>query len=266
MDSLEKKIRNATADRHSGMAGNVAPAMLAVTVVFLVAVLSIPVSEPQKLVWLAAYPILGAELTGVGFLRIFVKSLWIIPVVALVGMFNPILDTQTAFTVFGVGVSRGWVSFISIILRGLLSLQGVLLMVENTGFIDMFNAMRRLGCPQVLTTQMLLTYRYISVIMEEAIVMKRARAARGYGRKSYPPEMWARFVGQLLIVSVERAGNIHRAMKARGFNGTLPLGTPMRFTAANWRWLLGWSAFIAALRFIDFSSFFSHHFLQTTFS
>ncbi|MBD5329424.1 MAG: cobalt ECF transporter T component CbiQ [Bacteroides sp.] len=233
--------------------GDSYPEMLVITLIYLVAVLSVPIYAPQKLIWLAAYPILASEMTGIGYGRILLKSLWILPFLIVIGIFNPIFDTGKAFTIGGVEINRGWVSFASIILRGILSLQAVILMVERIGFLDIFNTMRRLGFPTVLCTQMLLTYRYLSVITEEALIMKRAREARGYGRRSYPFSMWGRFVGQLLIRSVRRASYIHRAMKARGFSGTLPLGGDSGWSSKSRISLICWIVVIATLRFIDFS-------------
>ena len=50
-----------------------APAMLVVTLIFLIAVLSIPVNQPQKLIWLAVYPIVASEMSGIGYGNIFFK-------------------------------------------------------------------------------------------------------------------------------------------------------------------------------------------------
>ncbi|MDE5976111.1 MAG: energy-coupling factor transporter transmembrane protein EcfT, partial [Muribaculaceae bacterium] len=231
-----------------------APSMLAVTIIFLVAVLSVPVEAPQKLIWLSAYPIAASEITGIGFRKIFIRSLWITPFLAMIGMFNPILDTQTAFSIGNVAISTGWVSFVSILLRGLLSLQAVLILISNIGFLNLFNALRRIGLPKVLTTQLLLTYRYLSVIIEEAIIMKRARKARGFGKKSYPLKDWGIFVGQLLIISSRKATEIHNAMLARGFSGTMPLGKALPMNSKGWFWIGIWTLIIILLRFVDFST------------
>ena len=86
-----------------------APAMLVVTLIFLIAVLSIPVNQPQKLIWLAVYPIVASEMSGIGYGNIFLKSLWILPLAILIGIFNPIIAPSKAFTVSGIPTSRGWV-------------------------------------------------------------------------------------------------------------------------------------------------------------
>lgn len=229
------------------------PAAIIVTLVYLVCVLSVPLYQPHRLVWLAAYPVVAAEINGIGYGRIFVKSLWILPLAVMIGIFNPFIDTAPAFFIGSTPVSRGWLSFSSIIIRGLLSFQAVLILVASTGFIDIINSLRKIGCPAVLTTQLLLTYRYISVIISEAMLMRQAREARGYGRKSYPLKMWGRFIGQLLIRSSRRATWIHRAMSARGFDGSVPTGSALGWSRRSVIWLCVWCVAIVCLRVIDFS-------------
>ena len=256
MSSKLEKVYLTLLDTERGGKGLKAyPSLLFVTLIYLIAVLSVPIFEPHKLVWLAAYPIILAEMTGIGYGRIFIKSLWILPLLILIALFNPIYDTEKInFASFVI--NRGWISFFSILLRGVLSLQSVLILVFSIGFIDIFNLMRRIGFPTVLCTQMLLSYRYLLVIVDEAIVMVRARESRGFGRKSYPLSLWGQFVGQLLIRSWKRAIRIHRAMKARGFIGVLPLGKVYKWTFQSWAFLIIWILIIACLRFIDFSHYF----------
>lgn len=228
--------------------------MLVVTLVYLVAVLSVPLYAPQQIIWLGIYPVVQSEMSGIGYRRVFVKSLWVLPLIAVIGMFNPILDTETAFRVGNVAVSRGWVSFLSIVLRGLFAVQAVLLLTFSVGFYDMCSSLRRVGCPRVLVTQLQFTYRYMMVVIEEAIGMDRARKARGFGRNSYPLRMWGRMVGQLLVRSYERASRIHRAMLARGFDGTMPVSCEAAGgKGVSWVFMTVWIALIVALRVFDVS-------------
>lgn len=192
-------------------------------------------------------------MSGIGFARVFGKSLWVLPLILLIGIFNPFIDTQTAFTIGGVAVSRGWVSFFSIMLRGLLAVQAVVILTMTAGFYDMCHAMRRFGCPKVLVTQLQFTYRYMVVVVEEAVGMDRARKARGFGRNSYPLRMWGRMVGQLLVRSYERATRIYRAMLSRGFDGTMPLSRPQHMSGLSWVFMLIWVAVMLALRLINIS-------------
>lgn len=239
------------------LAGNISSAAwLAVTVIYLVAVLSIPLSAPERLVWFAVYPVVQSEVSGIGFARVFMKSLWVLPLVVMVGIFNPFIDRETAFTIGGVIVSKGWVSFFSIALRGILAVQALVLLTLSAGFYDVCDSLRRMGCPRILVTQMQFTYRYMMVIIEEAVWMDRARKSRGFGRGSYPLRMWGRMVGQLLVRSYDRASRINRAMLARGFDGSVPVTGRRVMDARSWLFIAVWTSVVVVLRFVNLSALF----------
>ena len=228
-------------------------ANMAVTLVYLCLLLSVPLQDVQRLVWFAAYPIVWSSVVGTGYGRVLRRSLYVLPLLAFVGMFNPMVDTAPAFRVGAVSVSRGWVSFVSILLRGMLSVQAVLVLMDTCGFADICRRLRALGVPAFLTTQLLLVYRYMGLLLEEVQTMSRARAARGYGRRSYPLSLWGAMAGQLFLRSVDRAERIHRAMLARGFDGGMPRYTPADRHGSHGRgavvWALAWTLLLVWLRF-----------------
>ncbi|MDE5902879.1 MAG: energy-coupling factor transporter transmembrane protein EcfT [Muribaculaceae bacterium] len=195
---------------------------IAVSVVYLAAMLSVPMGRFSMLIWFALYPIIAAAIAGIGFGRILVKSLYIVPLVALIGIFNPIYDKEAAFCIGKVTVSRGWLSFASIILRGMMAMQCILILIEEYGFTGICHALRRMGIPAFLTDQLQFVYRYMSVLLLEALSMRRAAEARGYGRRNYPVKLWGTMTGQLFLRTIDRSERINRAMQARGFEGTLP--------------------------------------------
>lgn len=225
---------------------------------FLIAVLMVPVSAPGKLLWFFIYPIFMATAADLSFGKVFLKSLWILPFAAVIGIFNPILETAPAFTLSGVTVTQGWLSFAGILLRGLLSMQAVIVLVEAVGFYPLTTALGKIGFPDFLTTQLLMVYRYLSVLLQEALTMNRAIAARGYGRESFPLKMWATVIGQLLLRTVDRAERIHRAMLARGYNGTMPeLGKAMKWKTSDSVTFCSIAALIAILYFFNPQQFFA---------
>lgn len=224
--ALAAMERGAGADCPSYAAGT--RANMLVTLVYLALLLSVPLQDVGRLVWFAVYPIVAASVAGRGYGHVLRQSLYVLPLIAFVGVFNPIVDTEPAFEAWGVTVSRGWVSFVSILVRGVLSVQAVLVLTELCGFADVCRELRALGVPSFLTTQLLLVYRYMSVLLEELQTMARARAARGYGKRSFALKLWGAMAGQLFLRSVDRAERIHRAMLARGFDGAMP-----RYTAAD---------------------------------
>lgn len=228
-------------------------ALLCVTVLFLVAMLSVPVTNPGMIIWFAVYPVISAPLAHIAYERLFMKSVYILPMLLLIGVFNIFYDHQTVFHIWGVSISVGWLEFFSVMVRGLLSVQALLLLIYICGFNEMCRSMRAVGVPGMITTQLELVYRYLIVLLEEAQTMSQARACRGYGRKSYGMSMWGAFVGQLLIRSIERSRRIHMAMLSRGFSGAMPMSGASRWTTPDTVYCIVWINVFAVLRFVDLS-------------
>lgn len=236
-------------------------ALLLVAVGYVVTMLSVPVLNLGMLIWFAAYPVVMAPLSHITYSRVFRKSLVPLPFILLIGVMNPLFDQRVAMTVCGVDVSAGWISFVSIIIRGLLSVQAALLLVYVCGFDGVCRAMGRLGLPSVMVTQLMMVSRYMRTLGEEAITMHRARQARGYGRKNYPVREWGPFIGQLLLRTVERGERVNMAMVARGFDGTFPQSFIRGNSSMSWEtnstvFLLIWGGVIFCLRYFDLSAIF----------
>ncbi len=253
---LEKAItilnaRQVKPDSASHIGDIDARALLIVTIVYLMAMLSVPLQRTDTIIWFAVYPIISAPLAHIPYERLFRNSLYVVPLLFFIGIFNPFYDRQPAFTVFGLTISAGWISFISILIRGLLATQALLLLIRVAGFNEMCEGLRRLGCPGVIVTQLLMVYRYLSVLLQEALTMQRARMARSYGKSSFRASMWGPFVGQLLLRTIERSRRINMAMKARGFYGSLSTSPPSRWDTAATVYCLVWIPIFFILRFLD---------------
>lgn len=224
-----------------------------VCLVYLVVMLSVPVRSLQTLLFFAIYPIVASAMAGIGYWTVFSRSLIVLPFVLLIGIFNPLYHTDTGIAFGSVTVSEGWLEFVSILLRAMLSVQAVLILIADCGFTGICRSLGRLGTPAFLTTQLLMVYRYLCVLLQEAQNMRRARDARGYGRRDMSLKMWGEFTGQLFIRAVDRSQRIHRAMLARGFDGTMPTlaETDSRWTAADTAWLAGWTAAFLIFRLVN---------------
>lgn len=197
-----------------------------VTLLYLGGMLSVPLTAVGWLLPFAVCPLAVCLSGGMGYGRLWIRSLWVLPILLPLALFNPLYDHRPLWQAGGIVVTAGWAGVCAILLRGLLSMQALLLLVRTTGVYPLCTALRRMGVPSLLTTQLLFVYRYQVLLLQETLNMSRARAARGYGRRTYPLRMWSVFIGQLLLRSVERAGRIHRAMAARGFTGTFPSLSP----------------------------------------
>lgn len=229
-----------------------------VSVLYLALMLSVPLGRLSLLIWMALYPIIASAWLGMKFSKIFKASLIVLPLVIVIGIFNPLYERTYVFSIFGVAVSEGWISFISVILRGLLAMQCMLILIESNGFLGLCRGLSKLGIPRFLTEQLMFVYRYMIILIEEALAMKRARLARGYGRKSFPVKTWGVMIGQLFLRAIDRSERISRAMSARGFNGNLPDYRPefKKIPGGDWIFLFFWIATLPLLRIFDLSRLF----------
>ena len=76
-------------------------------------------------------------------------------------------------------------------------------------------------------------YRYLDLLIEEFTIMRRAAIARNL----LAGNRWQRLVignmiGSLFIRTYDRGNRIHQSMLSRGYQGVLPLRTPLKL---NWR-------------------------------
>lgn len=199
---------------------------LLLTLVYLGLMLSVPLGDLQTIILFGVYPVVASVGVSGGYGRVFRASLAVLPFVLFIGIFNPIFDRNVAFEAFGIGISYGWVTFFSILVRGLFAMQTLLILIYKEGFYGMCAAFRRLGVPSGLTNQMMMVYRYLQVFLTELLTMRRARDARSFnGEHRLGLRMWATLIGQLLLRTFDRAHAIHRAMLARGFRGEIPTRT-----------------------------------------
>jgi len=217
----DARLLESLAAQTSALSALDARAKLLVTLAFILTVVSFDRYAVAALLPLTLFPLAMAALGHIP-LRLIGRSVVLAaPFAAMVGAFNPLFDTQVVLRVAGVGISGGWLSFTSILLRFLLTVSAALLLVAGTGFTPLCEGLRRLGVPQVLTTQLLLLHRYGSVLAGEAARMSLARELRANGR-ALPLKEWGALLGHLLLRALQRAQRIHQAMLARGFDGQLP--------------------------------------------
>ena len=228
-----------------------ARAKLITTLLFLVFMLSLPITAIENTVLFASFPIALCSMAKISYSTIAVRSLIVLPFVALVGIFNPILDSHTQYMIGRVAISSGWVSFVTIILRGLLATQAILILIATTGFHRICTAMTRLGVPTIFATLLLLIYHYIFILLEEAMSMHRARVSRSFGKKSYSLKEWSTFVGLLFLRALSHSQAVYNAMLSRGFNGKIAVTHATTWTMRDTAFTVFISLALILLRFIN---------------
>lgn len=228
---------------------------LIATIAYIFFVVSFDKYDLNGLIIMVLYPIVMFELSATSIGACFYKLRFVLPIVCAVGLFNPFLDKATLLTIGNVAVSGGVISMLTLTLKGVFCIMESFVLVATTSFDSICSALRRLHIPSFIVTLLLLTYRYISVMMEEISIMTDAYTLRAPGQKGLQFSAWGSFLGQLLLRSMDRAEELYSSMQLRGFNGDFLYAVykPMRFK--DIMFLFASLGAFALFRFVDITSF-----------
>ena len=141
---------------------------------------------------------------------------------------------------------EGLERFVSVALKSWLSVQAAIVLASSTPFPELLQAMRAVRIPRLLVAMFGLMWRYLFVLVDEALRLIRARAARsgqsGETSQRHAPSVVERsggsmtwrarvtggMAGNLFLRAFERSDRIYMAMLSRGYDGearALPLAS-----------------------------------------
>lgn len=210
------------------------------TMIFVITVISYGKYEVIPLIPFLLFPVLLMTLSDTPVMLIVKKMLVVSPFAVFIGVFNPVFDNRAVALSDTVYISAGWLSFLSILIKFALTISAALLLIATTSFPGVCHALRRLGVPSLFTSQLLFLYRYIFVLMEEAMRIVRAKDLKSFGSRGTGVKVFAGLIGVLFIRTIERASRIYNAMLSRGFDGKMKTMKKSRLGFAD-------AAFLAAV-------------------
>jgi len=207
---------------------------LVLTLAFILTAALTPVGAWPLFILLFAIILSVEIISELGVLYVLKRAALALPFVlaALPAIFTIPGDTLFSLPV-GPWVLRasipGLERFASIALKSWVSVQAGILLAASTPFPDLLLAMRALRIPRLLVTIFGLMWRYLFVLVDEALRLMRARAARSGladqpGLKPGGSLVWRARVaggmaGSLFLRAFERSDRIYMAMLARGYDG-----------------------------------------------
>lgn len=221
------------------------------TAVFIVCVVSFGRYEITALLPFVVFPVAVAAQADLPFGFLARILLVVSPFALLIGAFNPRFDQEVLVDIGGFGVSGGWLSYLSILLRFLLTASAALVLTATTSFNGVCLGLQKLRVPDVFVTQLLLLYRYMFVLGEEARRMGQARRLRSVRRRGMGLRVYAQMLGQLLLRTYGRAQRIYLAMKCRGFDGEIRIARTLRFSSGDLLFMVGWSVAFVLFRVVN---------------
>jgi cobalt/nickel transport system permease protein len=155
------------------------------------------------------------------------------------------------------GVSAaGLERFASIAAKSWISVQAAIVLASSTPFPDLLVAMRSIRVPRMLVAIFSLMWRYLFVLVDEALRLLRARASRsgrsdqtGFktgGSLAWRGRVAGGMAGNLFLRAYERSDRIYMAMLSRGYDGEIRKEPLPRLGPGSWL-LLGISLSIYIL-------------------
>lgn len=224
------------------------------TLIYITCVVSFDRYALGRLVPYVFYPVIVMAWAGIPYGMIFKRALVALPFCLFAGVSNLIFDRAVITQIGSVVVSYGFVSFLAILLRTLLSVAAVLILVAVTPFYELTEQLRRLRVPAIVVNLFEMIYRYLGTLLNEASSMYIAYRLRSPNEKGLAMKHMGSFVGQLLLRSFDRAERIYSAMKCRGYPAQERDAAQRRFTGADaWFFIIS-CGFSVLLRFADVQS------------
>ena len=204
---------------------------LLLAVAFILTAALLPAGAWPVYILLFSLALAVEMLSALGVIYVWKRSALALPFVlaALPIVFLP--GKESAWMLFGVlpVAPDGLERFLSIAFKSWLSVHMAIVLASSTLFPDLLAAMRALRLPRLLVALFGLMWRYLFVLVDEALRLMRARAARSgesQGSRAGGDLLWRARVaggmaGNLFLRAFDRSDRIYVAMMARGYDGDI---------------------------------------------
>lgn len=198
---------------------------------------------PLALLWFGGVPVWFA------LRRVAILS----PFILMLVLMSPTYDRAPRDAHFGpwqFAISGGWLTAADIAIKFALGVLVLTAMMCTTPFALLLEAMRRLGMPRMIVMQLGFLYRYLFVLIDEAMRVRRARDFRGAALAPVGRRLAATggVIGALFSRTLDRSQRVHLAMAARGYRGEPLSLSRLRFTAADAVFLTATLIYLLACR------------------
>lgn len=177
------------------------------------------------------------------------RVLILCPFIAMLCVMNALYDPLERLVRVGpwaFAVAGGYLTAANVAAKFALGVLTLTAMMCTTPFSLLLEAMRKFRAPRMLVTQLGLLYRYVFVLIDEAMRVRRGRDFRGAARAPFARRLSATggIVGSLFLRTLERSERIHVAMCARGFRGDPHGLRRLTFTVGDGLFLAGVAGYL----------------------
>ncbi len=192
---------------------------LGVTVAYLVTVTSFSRYDLFGVLSMFIYLFIGFNVADLSFRQCLRRIRLILPLILMISIANPIFDQNQILLGFHV-ISAGLISMVVLWVKGIYCVIGGYLLIATTSIENICYALECIHVPDIIVTQILLTYRYISLLLQQVHQLTQAYALRAPKQKGINYKSWGPLVGQLLLRSIDRSNEVYESMTLRGYHGS----------------------------------------------
>ena len=223
------------------------------TFAFLIIVISFPVNRLSGLMIYFLYPFVIMAVAQIPFSLVWKRLIIVLPFPVIAGISNLFLEREIITNVGNLFVTEGMISFLNIVCKAILCVMAVLVLIGTTSMEKITHALTKFHIPVLFILILEMIYRYLSVLMEEAMTMRNAYLLRNPGKKALTFSDMGKFLGKLVIRSFERQERIYEAMKCRGYLLNPSFIIKDEAKKHEWLYFIGWTGSFVICRFINVS-------------
>lgn len=223
---------------------------LIITICFIAVTVSFSKYNLAGLLRMGSYPIAIFILGEVSFRDSLRRLRVVLPLVCLVGLFNPLFDHQPVAKLGNIIITGGMISMLTLMIKGIYSVLASYLLIATTSIEKICYAMRLLHIPAIIVTQVLLTYRYVSVLLRETNRIMQAYSLRAPHQKGVHFKVWGSLAGQLLLRSMDRANEVYESMVLRGYQGEFYYAAKEPCRGKDYLYLIIWCGIFLCLKLV----------------
>lgn len=221
---------------------------LILTIIYISIVVSFNKYNLSSLMTMTIYPIIIFSTNDISFKDSLKRLKIVLPLVCFVGVFNPFFDREILIKVGEISISKGMMSMITLMIKGILTSFATYLLIITTNIEKICYAMGKLHIPKIFITQVLFIYRYITVLLDEANQIIQAYSLRAPNQKGIQYKVWGSLIGQLLLRTMDKADNIYESMCLRGYVGEFYYVKNEKTKGKDYVYLISWLVVFIIIR------------------
>jgi len=198
---------------------------------------------PLAMLWFARIP------TWFAVRRVLVLSPFIL-VLCLASPYYDRVPFEVTLGSWRFTTTGGWLTAADVAIKFTLGVMALTALMSTTPFTQMLEGMRKLGVPKMLAAQLGFLYRYLFLLVDEALRLKRGRDFRGAALAPVGRRLKAvgSMIGHLFVHTLDRSDRVYTAMTARGYRGEWHGLSRLRFRLADVVFLVVVAAYLVVCR------------------